>query len=146
MGRKVDLPGGGWANIKDPEELTNRDRKLLRRHAFGAVELGDKLRGLGVKPGTKPQDIPDDLAEQVAKAITPDDWDTLSDSQGAFIVAYTAEWSLDRPLPTMDDVDDLPGPIFDALAVATADLGDGSLEVTVDDQQDPGSPTGPSHA
>lgn len=146
MARKIDLPGGGWASIKDPEELTNRDRKLLRRNAFAAVELGNKLRGLGVQPGADPQDIPDELAEKIAGVITADDWDLLSDSQAAFIVAYVGEWSLDRPLPTMDTVDDLPGPIFDALARATAGLGDGSLEVSPDQQTDPGSPTGPSPA
>ena len=141
---KIDLPGGGWASIKDPDELTNRERKLLRRHVFGATDLRSKLLAAGVKPGTRPEDVPEEVMEAIGETLELDDLEALSDTQSAFIVAYTAEWSLQRPLPTMDTVDDLPGPIFDALAAATAELGDGSLEVTPDQQPDPASPTGPS--
>lgn len=144
MSTKIDLPGGGWAEIKDPEELTNRERKLLRRHAFGARELRGKLLATGIKPGTKVQDIPDDLEEKLLGQLTAEDLEGADGIQAAFIVAYTASWSLDRPLPTMETVDDLPGQVFDAIAEATVDLGDGSLDTGVDGAVDPASPTGPS--
>ena len=152
MSTKIDLPGGGWAEIKDPEELTNRERKLLRRHAFGARELRGKLLATGIKPGTKVQDIPDDLEEKLLGQLTAEDLEGADGIQAAFIVAYTASWSLTAPdgnplpLPTMETVDDLPGPIYDALSSATSELGDGGLDTTVDGATDPGSPTGPSPA
>lgn len=144
---RIDLPGGGWADIKDPADLTNRDRKLLRRHGMAAFTLRDKLAASGVKVDQSAirsvDDIDDDTAMKIGAALTADDLDLLDQSQASFIVVFTAAWSLDLPLPTMDTVDDLPGPIFDALAKATATLGDGTLDTAID-VGDKSSPTGPS--
>lgn len=146
MGTKVDLPNGGWAEIKDPEELTNRDRKLLRRYVLGMRATREKLLAAGITPGVTPADLSPEEEERLEGLLDADELDAISNVQGAFIVAYTASWSLDGPLPTMDTVDDLPGPVFDKLADATADLGDGSLEVSPDQALDADSPTGPSPA
>lgn len=129
MSRRIDLPGGAWADLKDPDELTNRDRKLLRRRVNSATKVGDRLRALGVTADMAREGVSDALAAQVEAVLDSDAFDALSDAQGAFIVAYTAAWSLDRPLPTLDTVDDLPAPIFDALAEATSKLGADSEEV-----------------
>jgi hypothetical protein len=147
MATKIDLPDAGWAEIKDPTELTNRDRKLLRRYTFAARDaMAPKMQQLGIKPGTKASEMTDEQNEKLDALITVDDMERVSEAQSAFIVAYTASWSLDRPLPTMDTVDDLPGPVFDRLAAATVDLGDGELDTSVDGAVDPASPTGPSPA
>ena len=145
MATKIDLPGGGWAEIKDPSDLTNRDRKLLRRHVYAARDImATKMAKVGIKPGTARKDIPAEAQAKLDELLTTDDLDLINEAQAAFIVAYTASWSLDRPLPTMETVDDLPGQVFDAIAEATVDLGDGSLDTGVDGAVDPASPTGPS--
>ncbi len=146
---RIDLPGDGWADIKDPDDLTNRERKLLRRHGMASLHpprQDGRLRCQG-RPGTigrSVDDIPRGDASGSGRSLTADDLDLLDDAQSAFIVVFTAAWSLDLPLPTMDTVDDLPGPIWDVLAKATAALGDGTLDTSVDNVTDPSSPTGPS--
>jgi hypothetical protein len=98
MGRRVDLPGGGWADIKDPEELSNRDRKLLRRSMLAARGLRDRLLAAGVKPGTLPGDRVDQaVIEAVDSAVDADDLDLADDAQAAMIVTYTSAWSLTLP-------------------------------------------------
>lgn len=147
MSTKIDLPGGGWAEIKDPDELTNRDRKLLRRHVLAASGLREKLIAAGVDPeAAKEAQIDAAAGARIAALLTPDDMDLTDAAQGAFIVAYVASWDADRPLPTMDTVDDLPGPVYDVLAKATTALGDGSVEVSPDGAVDAASPTVPSPA
>jgi hypothetical protein len=55
----------------------------------------------------------------------------------ASIVAYVSTWSLGLALPlTMDTVQDLPGPIWDALAAETFGKGDGAEKL---DDESPGA-------
>ncbi len=153
MTRRVNLPGGGWADIKDPTELTNRDRKLLRRGVMPAMtvrtKLLDQVQASDIEAvQADPANIPADVAERLGGAMTGDDMDAMSDAQAACIVAYTAAWSLDGttagPALTVDTVDDLPAPIFDLLAEQTAGLGDGTPTVSIDGAGDDSSPTVPS--
>lgn len=134
---RIDLPGGGWADIAEPDELSNRNRKLVRRYAFPAYEIRDHFPAPG--PALDPGGPPAATALDIAAG----DMDIVSDMQAAFIVAYTVAWSF-GDLPTMDTVDDLPGPVFDALAEATAAQGDGSVDMSVDGAINPASPTVPS--
>lgn len=128
MTTRIDLPGGAWADLKDPEELTNRERKMLRRRVNAATKVGDELKAIGVTADMAREGVPDALAAQVEAVINEDAFDALSDAQAALIVAYVAAWSLDLPLPTLDTVDDLPAPVFDALAEATSKPGADSEE------------------
>lgn len=141
---RVDLPGGGWAVIKDPTDLTNRERRVLRHAVFPARALSEKLTAAGAQPDRPTPDALDALGD----TLTADDLDLIDGAQAAFIVVYTAELHAadgsSLPLPTLETVDDLPGPIFDALAQATVNLGDGSLDVSPSQAADPASPTGPS--
>ena len=142
--------GEGWADIKDPANLTNRDRKLLRRHALGAYNaLHERLGAAGISLDGSAADlaagqVPVELAAQIGGALQVDDLDAIDGAQAAFIVAYLLRWSYDRPLPTIDTVDDLPGPLYDTLAQATSKLGDGTVDTTAEGARDAASPTVPS--
>lgn len=136
----LDLPDGGWVSVKKPSEITNRERKLLQRHGLPLYALRGKLKEKGVTD----EQLEADAIEAVAGNLDASDLEVASTAQAAYIVAYTKAWSLDLDLPTMDTVDDLPAPIFDVIAKATAQLGDG----TVDTEPNPSrsSPTSPSRA
>ena len=122
MTTHIDLPDGGWAEIKGAAELTNRDRKLLRRHALAAFSLREKLGAAGITVDTADLqavgEVPDDVAERIGATFDADDLDMLDQVQAAFIVVYTVAWApsgaAGTPLGhelTMDNVDDLPGPV-----------------------------------
>jgi hypothetical protein len=135
---RIDLPDGQSAVLREPSELTNRHRKQLRRAAMPAYKIREKFVA-----ADQPDDTPTDTAGIFDRADASD-FDLVSDMQAAYIVTYLQEWTLDRPLPTADTVDDLPGPIFDILAKATTQLGIGSVKIDVDDAVNPESPTEPS--
>ena len=144
MTTRHDLPGGGWADIKDPTEVTNSERRLVRQYLMTAQSATSaKLASLGVTAEMS-GNLPPELAAKVNAATTFEDLDLIDDAQAALIVAYTAGWSLERPLPTMGTVNDLPGPVYDALAQATTVIGDVALDTSVDGVRDPESPTMPS--
>jgi hypothetical protein len=147
----IDLPGGKHATLLDPKELTNRHRKLLRRAALPAYKIRGKFDALSKSDDTEPGgDTEPESAAEAGKASPFDvadseDFDKLSDMQATYILVYLQSWDLDRELPvTVDDVDDIPIPVFDELAKATTKLGMGGVEVDVDDVANPESPTGPS--
>ncbi len=153
MTRRIDLPGGGWADIKEPTELTNRDRKLLRRGVLPAMtvrtKLMDRARASDIEAvRADPANVPADVTERLGEAMTGDDMDAMSDAQAACIVAYVAGWSQNgtdlAPALTLDTVDDLPAPIFDLLANETASLGDGTPNTGLDAVTDETGPTVPS--
>jgi hypothetical protein len=139
---KIDLPDGGWAQLAEPEELTNRQRKMLRRSVAPVLDSdgGPPLRDRILEAGVDPKD--EATWVKAAGLLSAADLEAVDDIQAAFIVAYVREWSLDLPLPTMETVDDLPGPIFDALSEATRGLGTGEPDLSV--SKDPDSPTVPS--
>jgi|ERR1039458_8205004 hypothetical protein len=130
----VELPDGHWADLKDTDDLTNRERKLLRRAIVPAFGVKPKLDALGVKENDPT------TWEQAAVGLDADDLDLLDDFQGAYIVAYVGAWSL-GPLPTLATVDDIPGPIYDALSTLTVNRGDGTVDLTADGATDPKVPT-----
>jgi hypothetical protein len=139
---RIDLPNGGWADICEATELSNRNRKLVRRYSLPAFKIRDRFADAPADPAN----ITPEESAAALDHIDPDDLDVVDAMQAAFIVAFTVAWSLDQPLPTLETVDDLPGPIFDILAAATAGQGDGTPDFGPDGAIDPASPTVPSPA
>lgn len=131
--KTVDLPGGATATVREPEDMTERQRRLIRRVLIGA--LGDSLGGI-----TLGADTPD-----VPLHVTAKLGDAMFEMRDAAIVAGLAAWSLPDPLPTVETVVDLAAPLYDALADATADLS-GNLMLDTSPSPDPASPTQPSSA
>lgn len=112
MSRRVELPGGEWAQVKDYGELTPDEVEFLMRQSGPAEPVAKKLSDQGVRPtGGLPEDPG---AVEAVEALTSADREALRAIQRAAIVAYVVAWSLGPP-PTLETVDELPTPIFSAL-------------------------------
>lgn len=160
MTTTIPIPGGE-AVLRDANELTERQRRLVRNTTVVASGvLGRVPKELlqaqedAVKAAT---DDPDSVSARAAVAaateavdraviglnLSMEDAEKISSLQDAAIIALLVSWTLPAPLPTVETVQDLPGALYDALALASRGL---SAAVSVDFSPDPDqtSPTGPS--
>lgn len=140
---KVSLPGDNWAHLRDPSEVTERQRRPLTEiqerislSNAGAllIEHGDELDDL-----TPIQQLR--LLRQAG--ATPEELALLRRGDDALLLALTSEWSFDAPI-TEDGLLDVPGHAVDALKkecqkYAKVLSGGDSDEDVLDD----GSPTPP---
>ena len=145
MSSRIALPDDGWVALKDPTLVSEKQRRAVRAAAIGMSQDITALRALeryaaDVKAakaaGTAEPDAPDvditgvtEQQEQLA--------DTLA-------VTLIATWSYEQPV-TIDALQDLPGPVYDAIVAATTPL----LTVLLPDfsptaSRDPENPTGGS--
>ena len=131
MSDKVEFPGG-WAKLRDPEDVTERQRRPLAkvRRALLASDVGDVLverAALGEKADDK------EIAKLFKPVLNREEWDLLSDSSDLLIVALVEEWSFDTPV-TVDEVKNLPGRAYKALRKACDPLLDAVLGDDGDDE------------
>ena len=121
----VDLPNGGWARLVTADEITTGRRRL--------VEIASAV---------------------YANALSSDDPEAepraLMRVQDATLVALLDRWSLDRPLPTLDTIEDVPANVYDALQEAAAargrEVSEAVAGVDFSVTPDKESPTTPSGA
>ena len=113
--REVSIPGG-TATLREREDLSERNRRLVKTRGLAASAVITRLQK-AVEDANGQEPDPESLQISASEA------EVTLDVQDAVIVALLASWTLDRPLPTMDTVQDLPGDLYDALAKETADLG-----------------------
>lgn len=145
MSHKVDLPDGGWAEIRDPKELTGRQRALVRRFTLPVAQLREKTSAMVSGGPDATEDEKADAAVATLAALGADGMDAMDEMYAAFIVAYLASWSLEQPLPTTpDEVQDLTGTLIDALTRVCTAIGDGTVDFDPTPVAD--SPTEPSVA
>ncbi len=131
MPELIQLPGDQTALLRTSEELSNRAVKELRRAARKVGAVGQKLKDLGLEDI---RDVPDDADDDTKKAanekavsilsrLTDDEDDNLDLFQRVCTIVRLIEWSLPLPLPTtVDEVDDLPIPVYKALTTEAAKL------------------------
>lgn len=118
----IEIPGG-MAEIRD--RLTSeRQRRPLKAAWIAAQGAYTKLRDRGIT-----DDMSDDEAERVAErtTLTLAESSALLEVQDASIVAFLQSWTLPRPLPTIENVQDLEPDLYEALANATKDLAASAL-------------------
>lgn len=151
MSQKVDIPGG-FAIIRDQDELRGRDRMLIKAAAMAASSAIEKLPS-SVTEG-QDEDEDEEVAqlrqarEVAAMKLTIDESLALLQLRQATIVATLQDWSLDLPLPkTMDDLGDLPADLFDALDTAIGGVST-AVAAAQDFEAQPGkeNPTGNSES
>lgn len=147
MSHKVDLPDGGWAEIRDPKELTKGGQKLIRRYTLSMLGARKQLQEIqGIKPDATEEETEEAVAS-IMESFGANGLESLDDMGSTFMIAYLLSWSLDDPLPTsIADVDKLPAYIVDILGPACMALGDGAVDFSPDGAVDPTSPTEPSVA
>ncbi len=160
MATMIPLPGGQTALLRDSEELSNADVKTLRRAARKVGIVGQKLKDLGLDELRDVKDADDDDVEdeesakrteetnrkamEILSSLSDEEDDNLDLFQRTCTLVRLIEWSLDRPLPkTVDEVDDLPRPIYGVLTTEAAKL-DLNEQFGLDGAADPKADTADS--
>jgi hypothetical protein len=140
---RVSLPSGGWADLRPVADVTERQRRPIKRiqttlagmPAFaGAVAEAQKSGGKELTPDQQLK-----IASGMGEAF-----DLLEDLNDALIVAAVRGWSYEFPV-SADGCQDLPGRDLDALRAATSPYMQ-ELMPDFDPTPDPASPIEPSVA
>lgn len=138
---KITLPDGGWAVLRDPADVTERQRRPL-------VRLQQRLLGSDVGAALigAQGDIPKDEAlELIRPQMASDDFDMVAQLDDLLLVTLLDSWSYDGEI-TADSVLDLPGKVRTVLLEACKPLLGPLLGETSDaDVLDPASPTVPAN-
>lgn len=100
---KIDLPSGGWASLRDPEDVPERLRRPV-------VKLTKKLM---IDPDIKMR------SGMTASEVTEEQFDLLEEINDLLIVAMVDEWSYEAPVG-VESARDLPARDYDTLREATA--------------------------
>lgn len=144
--KRENLPGGGWADLRDMAEVSERLRrpiraiqiKLARDPAFGGVVAEASKKGVDAVKG-----IGEAEAAQMVTQMGDESAALLDELNDRAIIARVVGWSYDEPV-SMDALLDLPGPAYDQLKALCAE---GALQGTdFGPSQDENSPTVPSTA
>ena len=116
MSTTVELPNNQTAILKDDTELSNKEVKNLRKSARVAMGIATKMQDSGFQE--------DDPSTWTALLdMSDEEADTMDLFQRTCVITRLSDWTLDLPLPTtVDEVDDLPRPIYVALTVAAVDI------------------------
>lgn len=147
--RTVDIPGG-TAQFKTREELRARDTKLVKAATLSAQPAIEKL---GADAEIKKGETEEEATARLSKLLkekeivfTTQEAMSLLGLYEAMVVAYLHSWTIERPLPTVDTIGDLPEALYEALEdavrgeVVKVTVGGVDLEPNPDQN----SPTGPS--
>jgi len=137
MSTTIQLPDGHSAVLKDDVDMTNKEVKALRRAARVAMGIAQRLQSIGF-------DENDPTTWSAFVDMTDDEADTIDLFQRQCVVTRLRSWTLDRELPTtVDEVDDLPRPIYVPLTVAAININL-SDDFEMDAAADPTPATGGS--
>lgn len=131
MTTTIDIPGG-TAQLRDPDDMTVR-----QRNAYMAALMS-------VPPQIR-HAIKDDTLDDIA--MTEGDMQAFFRLNSVAAWAFLDSWTLDRPLPALDEMEDLPVSVHDALLVGVAPLIAALMHKDAsfgpDGSPDPSSPTEP---
>ncbi|MCH0555817.1 hypothetical protein [Streptomyces sp. MUM 16J] len=140
------LPGGGWADLRDPADVPERLRRpvralqmrLARDPAFGRVVADATDKGVQALA-----DIDEAQAVQMVAAIGDDSMGLMDDLNDRLVISRVAGWSYGDTV-SVDSLLDLSSLVYDKLRELCAD---GALDgPDFSPSQDAASPTGPSTA
>lgn len=159
MSRTFDIPGG-QATFRERDDLTNGQVKAIRRALTPVGAAAMRLREAGRRPGESDEQFEarlhdsvrrlDESVEQyaarmggVADHFTPDFIELMAAMAEAeeragevAIVNTLIGWTLPDPLPTLETIDDVRRPIFDALVLAIGKMG-GAMALTMPENFEP---------
>jgi hypothetical protein len=143
---REQLPNGGWADLRDNAEVSERLRRPIRAIQIKLAK-DPAFAGVVAEAAKKGPDAVKDMAESEAAKMATEMGDEsaalLDELNDRCIMARVAGWSYEVPV-TLDALLDLPGPAYDRLKQLCAE---GALEGTdFSPSQDENSPTVPSTA
>src|SRR6185437_11261279 len=122
MSKTFDVPGG-TATFRDPEDLTERGRRLMLTAIMPLQSIASKIpeRLVRLAAGKGPEaEAAQAEVERLANAtsITRQEAAASLEVRDAAIIALLQSWTLEDPLPTIDNLLDLGGPLLRALESA----------------------------
>lgn len=144
---RIELPGGHWAELRDAETVTTRQRRPIERAARRV--RSDVLNAIGAANGRleAARKAGDDEAialaaqdqRRAAEMLNEAERDAMEEANDATAAALVERWSFEAPV-TLDSVLDLPAKVGDALRLAVAPLSNGMFLVTEPDPKNPNPP------
>lgn len=116
MTDKIELPGGNWAKLRDPQDITDKQRRPLAKlqRLLAASDLGDALTQRAEMGEEVTEKQLNDLLKPV---LAGEEWDLLESTSDLLVVALVEEWSFEQPI-TAESVQNLPGRVSKALRAA----------------------------
>lgn len=145
--QRVYLKAGGWADLRDHAEVSERLRRPVTRiqmllaadPAFSGVVKDAAATGI-----TSVDDVSPDKAVAMMDGMGASSVELMFDLQDRAILARVMGWSF-GPVVTLDSLQDLPAPAYDELGKLCAP---GALDNGPDfsPSQEENSPTDPSTA
>lgn len=138
--RTVEIPGG-TARVRDVrEEIKIRQQRILDTAVIPAIPAFNKARA-------ERDQWEQDGGDVRLSTLTRQESVALMEFQDAQMVALLHSWTLERPLPDVDTIQDLEPDLYQALLEATREIQN-TTEVFARDNMDPSpeeeSPTVPS--
>ena len=115
--KTVPIPGG-TAQLRERSELRGRDELLIKAASMAAAKAVVKVAGIDDTPKDgETKEEATARAEEEAEAVDLTWQESLSllELRQAVIVAVLEHWTLDRSLPTMATIGDLPAELYNAL-------------------------------
>jgi hypothetical protein len=116
---RIELPGGAWAELRDPYTVTERERRPLKRAFLALSRVGTADE----KPGDVVVETP--LAPMQGGSASPADdlgdfdakLDAMEDFESAAAAFFITAWSFDSE-PSADALLDIPAAAYAALEKA----------------------------
>lgn len=132
MTQRITLSNGGWADIKAPTAVSERNRRPVEK-ALLAIAQSNAMK-----------DLESTTVAEIASTIDSDSFDKFTVLNDLLIVARVSAWSFDLPI-TLDNILDLPGEDYKTLQEATAE-GITEMMPNFSASDEPDSPIKPSDA
>jgi len=141
MTTRINLPSGAYADLRAVEDVTERQRRPIRRIQaqltgnagfLDAVNEAEKAGGADMTPD----------AQRAIAQVMGDAFDPLETLNDLLVLAAVVSWSYPFE-PSLDSVQDLPGRDLDALRTAVAPYI-AALQPNFEPTPDPASPIVPS--
>lgn len=139
---KVALPDGAWAQLRDPDEITERQRRPLQRLQRRTIMKA--LPHLALEGVEIDKVSPAEFLNKLAPLLSDEDLDALEEIDDHVIVTLVESWSFDVPV-SLDSTLDLPSKQRKALLAECNKLMGRVMGDTPDeDVLDVSSPTTPA--
>lgn len=157
MPRRISLPSGAWADLAEPDELTERRRRPVQKTQMKAMKAMvaagvDKTQPPHPSPETRATMTPGELAaldqqqnEWMTQVFMAVDIDDALEADAAYIAAFTLAWSFDTPV-SADTVLDIPPKDYATLKAEVKPLVQAAFLDTSPQELTAESPTEPSNA
>jgi hypothetical protein len=133
------LPSGATADLRDVADVTERNRRPIKRIQTKLAGLPDFVHAVEEAKAQKEGEELTPEQQLTIAAGMGEAFDLLEELNDALVVALVAGWSYGFPV-TVDNVQDLPGRDLDALRAVTAPYL-AQLAPDFEPDKDPASPT-----